>query len=421
MLMPVEQLEQLERDLLKRIDAQQHIREQQLVELVEINSGSLNPAGINQVGLKYQTLFAPICSEMQRVQLPHWQRINFLGETESQLLGDLWEFSHNSDAPIQILFCGHTDTVFPLDSPFQHAIRLDDTRLNAPGAADMKGGILVILSALEALSQHPLSDQIGWRVILNPDEEIGSPSSASYIEKAAKEHDIGLVYEPALPDGNLAGARKGSGNFTLTVHGRSAHAGRAPESGRNAINKAAELILQLAALNNKKPGLTLNTGIIKAGETTNKVPDLAVCKFNIRIQAAEDADWCLEQINQLLLQHNQDEGYKIELHGHFGRYPKQLDQPHLALYQLVQQCSNELGESLTWTATGGCCDGNNLSAANLPNIDTLGVSGNFIHSPHEFINLPSLSSRAQLSALLLFHIAREGLPFKRQRTQGRPA
>ncbi|WP_415889920.1 hydrolase [Neptuniibacter sp. SY11_33] len=420
MQLSVESLDQLERDLLDKISAQQHLREQQLIELVEINSGSLNPQGINQVGLKYQELFAPLCSKSERVELPEWERIDYTGKAESQALGSLWKFSHNPDAPIQILFCGHTDTVFPVDGPFQHAIRLDHTRLNAPGAADMKGGILVILSALEALAQHPLTHQIGWSVVLNPDEEIGSPGSAAYLAEAAKQHDFGLIYEPALPDGNLAGERKGSGNFTLVVHGRSAHAGRAPETGRNAINKAAELILQLASLNNQKPGLTLNTGIIKAGETTNKVPDLAVCKFNVRIQKTEDAEWCLESINEFIQQHNQQEGFHIELHGHFGRYPKQLDQPHLALYQLVQQCSEQLGTALTWSATGGCCDGNNLSTAGLPNIDTLGVTGNFIHSPHEFINLPSLSSRAQLSALLLFHIAREGLPFKRLRPQGRP-
>ena len=156
--------------------------------------------------------------------------------------------------------------------------------------------------------------------------------------------------------------------------------------------------------------------MINSGETTNKVPDLAVFKFNIRIEAADDARWCTQHLDTLISQYNTHEGYKVELHGGFGRMPKRLDSQHLALYSLVQEYSKQLNRPLTYAATGGCCDGNNLAAAGLPNVDTLGVRGDFIHSHNEYIQLPSLTDRAQLSALLLLHIAQHGLPFKQSRT-----
>ena len=402
--------------LISQLWENQSLREAQLIHLAEINSSSLNPSGINKVGEWFEQRFSAISQTSERIHLPLWQRAGFDGLMQQQPLGDLWRFKQRPHAKYQILLTGHLDTVFPLDSDFNKIKRLDEKNLNGPGVADMKGGILVMLSALECLESSPYSEQIGWTVLLNPDEEIGSPGSAPYLEKEALLHDIGLIYEPALPDGNLAGNRKGSGNFTCTIRGRAAHAGREPEKGRNAINKAAQIILSLAELNNSRPGLTLNTGMIQSGETTNKVPDLAVLKFNVRIENAEDAAYCLHKIEKLLHNHNQQEGYHIQLDGQFGRMPKVLDPDHIALYSLVQQCSAELGHSLNWQTTGGCCDGNNLSTAGLANIDTLGVRGNFIHSHNEFIELPSLTERAQLSALLLLHIAQQGIPFPRKRS-----
>ena len=404
---------------LTQISAQQLLRERELIHLVEINSSSLNPQGINAVGEWFEHKFSAISQTSERIHLPTWQRMGFDGDIQQQPLGDLWRFKQRPQAKYQILLTGHLDTVFPIDSTFNKAVKLDQMRLNAPGAADMKGGLLVMLAALECLENTPYAHQLGWTVILNPDEEIGSPQSANYLEHEAKQHDIGLIYEPALPDGNLAGERKGSGNFSCTVRGRAAHAGREPEKGRNAINKAAELILELAQLNSARRGLTLNTGMIQSGETTNKVPDLAVFKFNIRIEQPNDASWCKQQIVQLINKHNQTEGYNISLHGEFGRMPKVMDSSHHALYTLLQQCSQKLGTPLNWQATGGCCDGNNLSAAGLPNIDTLGVRGNFIHSHNEIIELPSLTDRAQLSTLLLLYIATNGLPFSHQHSKPR--
>ena len=127
---------------------------------------------------------------------------------------------------MQAVLTGHYDTVYPKESPFQTVRTREDGALWGPGVADMKGGISVMLAALEAFEAHPDKARVGYRVLLSPDEEIGSPGSAPLLERLGREGHVGLTYEPALADGTLAGARKGSGNFHILVRGRSAHAGR---------------------------------------------------------------------------------------------------------------------------------------------------------------------------------------------------
>ena len=161
--------------------------------------------------------------------------------------------------------------------------RLDDNRIQGPGVTDAKGGLLVMLKALEAFERSPWANELGWEALINPDEEIGSPGSKLLLEKAARTNDIGLVFEPSLSDGNLVGSRRGSGNFVVMVKGRAAHAGREPHIGRNAINALAEFVVQLNSLPPGALGLTLNVGYIEGGGPVNVVPDRAICKFNVRV------------------------------------------------------------------------------------------------------------------------------------------
>ena len=177
-------------------------------------------------------------------------------------------------APLQLLFTGHMDTVFGADHAFQQTRWLDDGVLNGPGVADMKGGLSVMLAALKAVERGSNADRFGYEVVINSDEEVGSLASAALLAKAAQGKRAALTYEPAaLPDGTLAGARPGSGNFAIVVRGRSAHAGRNPEDGRNALLAAADLALRLDQL--KRDGLTVNPSRIEGGSPSNVVPDLA--------------------------------------------------------------------------------------------------------------------------------------------------
>jgi len=214
-----------------------------------------------------------------------------------------------------------------------------------------------------------------------------------------------LIYEPALADGTLAGARKGSGNFTYVIRGKAAHAGREFDQGINAIVRAAELVTRLHALNGQQDGLTLNIGKIEGGGALNTVPDLALVRFNVRVTSTEQQEWLLTQLSLIENALEHWGNGSLYRHGTFTRAPKPMAPPIEVLFQAMQACGAQLGQDVRWKATGGCCDGNNLWAHGLPNIDTLGVCGAHIHSDQEYVILASLVQRARLSALFLMRLA----------------
>jgi glutamate carboxypeptidase len=213
-----------------------------------------------------------------------------------------------------------------------------------------------------------------------------------------------LTYEPsALPDGTLAGARPGSGNFSLVIHGKSAHAGRNPEDGRNAIVAAAELALRLEGL--IRDGLTVNSSRIEGGGPSNVVPDLAVLRVNLRPRTPEIEAEAKRQIGEMIAVVAVERDVTIHAHGGFGRPPKPMTPAMERLFGLVKQAGADLGQPIGWKATGGVCDGNNIAACGLPVVDTMGVRGGKIHSMEEFLVSESLGERAALSALTILRIA----------------
>ena len=391
------------------IAVQQKSMEQLVTKWANVNSGSYNIAGLRHMREMLTAAFSPLGGEKEVIPLKPLTQIDSHGEKIEIPMAEALSIRKRPEAPIQVLLVGHMDTVFGKDHPFQEAKLLQPTILNGPGVADLKGGLVVMLHALMALEHSNVAQQIGWQVLFNPDEEIGSISSDIELKKAATGKHVGLIYEPALADGTLAGERKGSGNFTIVVRGKAAHAGRNPEDGRNAIVAAAELTQQIFALNGKKEGVTLNPGKMEGGGALNVVPDLAILRFNIRTKMSADEGWVMGEIEKLLQQMNAREGFWAELHGHFTRQPKPMEPEIKAVFDLVQQCGKELGLTIGIKPSGGCCDGNNLWRHGLPNVDTLGVRGANIHSDKEIVHLESLTERAQLSALLLMRLAKDGL------------
>src|SRR5205085_3127348 len=306
--------------------------------------------------------------------------------------------------PVQLLFTGHMDTVFAADHAFQETRWLEDGILNGPGVADMKGGISVMLAALKAVEQSPFADRIGYEVVINSDEEVGSLSSAALLGRAAAGKKAALTYEPAaLPDGTLAGARPGSGNFAFVIRGRSAHAGRNPEDGRNALLAAADLALRLDVL--RRDGLTVNPSRIEGGSPSNVVPDLAILRVNLRPRTPEIEAGANRGINEAIAAVASEREVQIELHGGFGRPPKPLTAEAEALFNLVKQAGADLGQNIAWQPSGGVCDGNNIAACGVPVVDTMGVRGGKIHSMEEFLIVDSLAERAALSALTILRLA----------------
>ncbi|MCO6440629.1 MAG: hydrolase [Nitrococcus mobilis] len=386
-----------------------------LAYLADINSGSYNIAGLERMAAELSHLFGVLGGQVRRVVLEPIVRIDDDGEPRVCELGPVLRLSKYPDAALRVLLVGHMDTVFGIEHAFQRAERVSPTQLKGPGVADLKGGLLVMLKALECLERSPWAGRLGWEVVLNPDEELGSPGSAAHLRAAAGRNHLGLVYEPAMADGALAAARKGSGNFTAVVRGRAAHAGREHHLGRNAVRAAADFLIAVDELNGRQPGVTVNPGFVHGGGPVNMVPDRAVVRFNIRLSDPADEAWVLGRLAAINQEINARDGITLALHGDFGRKPKVLDAAHRRLFEWVRCCGRTLGLNITWRDTGGCCDGNNLSAAGLPNIDTMGVIGGGLHSVAEYVELPSLIERSRLSALLLLGLASgrcEGVAFR---------
>jgi glutamate carboxypeptidase len=386
------------------IEGRQTHMERLVTEWSRINSGSMHLAGLERMCAALQEAFAPLGGQMQVLACGAMEHVDAAGKVGTLPLGRALHLVKRPGAAVKVFLGGHMDTVFGKDHPFQEPRRQYD-RLYGPGVADLKGGLAVMLTALQALERSPFAAGIGWEVLINPDEEIGSPGSAPLLMACARRNQAGLLYEPALPDGNLAGARKGSGNFAVVLRGRAAHAGRAFASGRNAIAALAEYTQALFALNGGRAGVTVNPGQVSGGGAVNIVPDLAILRFNVRASTLEDQQWLEEQLRDLDRMFLRRDGFALQRHGRFTRPPKPVSAANARLLAAVQACGDMLGVPLSWEATGGVCDGNNLAAAGLPNVDTLGVRGGGIHSDGEYLVIDSLVERAAISALLLMRLA----------------
>jgi glutamate carboxypeptidase len=370
------------------------------------NSGSGNLDGLKATAAMLADAFAALPGDIDLKQPAPADRVRGDGVVETVEHGHHLVLTVRPKASTQLLFTGHMDTVFAVDHAFQEQRWLEDGILNGPGVADMKGGISVMLAALAAAETAPGFERVGYHVMINSDEEVGSPSSAPLIAELAKGKVAALTYEPALPDGTLAGERAGSGNFSIIFTGKSAHAGRNPDDGRNALLAAADLALRLKALT--RDGLSVNPARIEGGGPNNVVPDHAVLRVNFRPRTPEIVIETDKMLRSMVAAIEREHGVSAHLHGGFGRPPKPIDEGTAKLFGLVKQCGEELGLDVNWRSTGGVCDGNNIAACGVPVVDTMGVRGGSIHSADEFLITESLVERARLSALTIMRIAAKG-------------
>ena len=379
---------------------------EQVLTWAAVNSGSRNLGGLERMAELLADAFAALPGALRLENAQSVEAINPDGKSVKIKHGRHLHLTVRPTAPIQLLLTGHMDTVFSPDHPFQQTRWLENGVLNGPGVADMKGGIAVMLAALKGVERASGADRIGYEVVINSDEEVGSLSSATLLAQSAQGKRAALTYEPAaLPDGTLAGARPGSGNFAIVVRGRSAHAGRNPEDGRNALLAAADLALRLDRL--KRDGLSVNPSRIEGGSPSNVVPDLAILRVNLRPRTPEIETSARVEIDDAVAAVAAEHEVEIELSGGFGRPPKPLTSKAEALFELVKQAGSDLGQEIAWKPSGGVCDGNNIAACGVPVVDTMGVRGGKIHSAEEYLITESLSERAALSALTILRLMRE--------------
>jgi glutamate carboxypeptidase len=380
------------------IDAQDARMRRLITQWANLNTGSYNLVGLAAFSQMLRKEWEPLGGAVEEIALPDEETIDSAGTVVRTPLGKALRFRKRPDPSLfQVFFCIHRDTVYPVDGPFQKCELLDANTLRGPGVADAKGGLAIMLIVVEAIEQSELAGKIGWEVLINPDEEIGSSGSSFLFDEASKRNNIGLLFEPAIGESDLVSERGGSGGFVLVIHGRSAHVGRDPQAGRNAIHAMAEMIVELSRLTSDN--VTINVGKVEGGGPVNVVPDLAICRFNVRVRTADDQQYIMTEINRIVETMRKRDGIRVELHGKIHRPPKPLNDATKKLLDLTIGCGRELGLTLGHRRSGGVSDGNQLAASGLVNLDSLGPRGGKIHSPEEFLLLDSLTERAKLAFL----------------------
>jgi glutamate carboxypeptidase len=375
-----------------------------LCEWIAINSRSGNLPGLMEMYEALESAFRPLGGQIR-------SNGGSMRKDEGQENPGALHMVKRPEAAMQVLLCGHMDTVLEPVRGAQGSEPDTSGRLTAPGAADAKGGLVVMLAALECLESSPFTERLGWEVLIVPDEETGSRGSRPLLDQVAGRCHLGLVFEPALPDGSFVGERMGSGAFRITVHGQTAHAGHYPENGHSAIEALADTIVALRTLREGREGVRVNVGEIRGGGPVNIVPDKAICRIGVRVAGQEEMAYALEGLQRIVEETDQQEGFSAELRGRIGRPPKVLDNATLHLLEHAVACGRQLGLSLEWKASGGVSDGNTLAAAGLPNVDNFGPVGEGFHTPDENIVLATVAERARLTALFLMKLSSGEIPW----------
>lgn len=309
----------------------------------------------------------------------------------------------------KVLIAGHLDTVHPIDSPFcALTISEDGKTALGPGCVDMKGGLVIAACALECLEEAgcPAS----WTFTLNADEETGSYHSEAALREQAKRHDFGLALEPALPGGELAIERMGSGQFMIEALGRSSHVGRDFRGGVSAVTALARAISAVGNIADptKEDSYIMSIGPVQGGSATNAVPDHAAAWGNARYPDASVAESMGKALDALGTPNQTCEDHRpaVIVRRSFNRPAKPLIPATESLALQARGVAEAIGQQLPFASTGGVCDGNILQDAGLPTIDTLGVRGGGLHTPTEWIELASLVERCQLLAVLISRLSR---------------
>ncbi len=304
----------------------------------------------------------------------------------------------------RVLLLGHFDTVWPIGQLERQPLREDAGRLHGPGIFDMKAGIAVSMLALRALHELEGTDLPRITMLWTTDEEVGSGTSRADIEALARECAVVLVLEPSLPGGAAKTSRKGCGEFELTVHGVSAHAGLDPGKGASAVHELAHQILAITALQDLDRGVTLNVGRISGGSRTNVVADVARASIDVRVLTLEDAmavEGQLRALRPVLT------GTRLDIRGGVDRPPLERNAGVIRLYEIARGVAGELGKDLTEGAAGGGSDGNFTAAIGVPTLDGLGPRGDGAHALHEYVELDDLAWRAAFLARFLSRLGRE--------------
>lgn len=300
-----------------------------------------------------------------------------------------------------VMLLGHLDTVWSLGTLAARPCRVEGDRFFGPGSFDMKGGLVVALFALRALRTRGELPPV--TLFFTPLEEVDCEPYRAVMEAEMKASAVVLGFEPAWPGGAVKTERKGSGSFLLRARGRAAHAGADFDQGKNAILELARQALEVSALADPKRGITVNVGVIRGGQRSNVVPDLAEAEVDFRVRTIADGRQIEAAFGAL---RSTDPGVSLEVDGGLHYPPLERGPQVLAVYQQARQVARELGSDLAEASTGGASEASFASALDVPTLDGLGPDGDGAHAEHEHVLLSSLPERAALAAGLIERLAR---------------
>jgi glutamate carboxypeptidase len=356
-----------------------------LQQAVEIESPSLNKAAIDRMANFFAHEFSQRGAKVQMLSHP---------TAGSAVLAEFWPAAQGAKP---ILLLGHLDTVWEIGTLAGMPFHVRDGCAYGPGIYDMKSGMVCGLWAVQALIALNILPSGPVRFFLNADEEVSSIAFRDELLAEARRARAVLVLEPAAAQGALKTARKGVGEFQITVRGRSAHAGINPSAGVNAISELVRQVPRIEKLGRPMRGLTVNVDVIQGGTRANVIPELAVARVDVRVPTARDSE-TIEQRMRALSPINPEA--KLEITGGVNRPPLERKMAS-KLFGKARKLGRQMGLELKEAATGGGSDGNFTAALGIPTLDGLGGTGDGAHARHEHVVLCELPQRAALLAALL--------------------
>lgn len=370
-------------------DRNQYLRE--LETIVNIDSGSRNPAGTRKV--------AAFLEEKYRQQ-------GFLTELVSvgPEVGPVLVATNAPDEPIDLLFIGHTDTVFLDGEAGRRPFTIEGERIYGPGVYDMKGCSLLTAYLMENLSAE-LKRSLNICVIHNPDEEISSFYSREVIIEKAKVAKFAFVMEPSEADGSMIKERKGIEKLKIHFKGRPSHAGDAPQEGRSAINELAHWIVRMNTLIDYDAGVSVNAGTIQGGSVPNVVPEHAQMELDYRYSNPADVTTFFDMLEELQA-HAEVMEIKTEIEV-IGKRPPMMDVPGAeALRSVFADVGKQTGTFVSFKKSGGVSDANFTTSVGVPSVCSIGLIGSGFHTDHEYVELDSIEERLDFLTAVIAEMSR---------------
>lgn len=354
-----------------------------LERLVNTDSGTYDKEGVDAFGDVLLEKFEEIGMDVK----VHYE----------EKLGNHLEIKASRDLDPKILIIAHMDTVFPKGEAEKRPFKVIGDKAFGPGVNDEKASHVQVLYALKALKDTGSDSYKNVHIIFNSDEEIGSPTSKPLIKQVAENKQYSLVVECSRPNGGLVTERKGVGQFTLDVKGKSAHSGVDPERGRSAIEEISHKIIKLQQLNNYEEGISVNVGLVQGGTSTNTIPSVARADIDVRFNNKEQAADIVRKITEIS-QEEHVSGTFTKLKGDISRPPMQKTSETEQLMNVIHEAADDLGISIREVSSGGGSDASFTASEGIPTVDGIGPMGEFSHSEKE--EYTDLKTFPQFTALL---------------------